>query len=165
MTVRDLPADEVMEQLAEPPRRLASITARVPAAQLLAAPSPGEWSANEVLAHIRSCADVWGRCIARMLAEDDPTIRAVSPRSYIDKADDLDLQFKPSLRAFTQQRTELLAVLAELLPPEWMRTATVTGAGKALVRTVLFYGQWLADHERIHVGQIEQTVAAVRLTR
>jgi hypothetical protein len=58
-----------------------------------------------------------------------------------------------------------LAVLAELLPPEWMRTATVTGAGKALVRTVLFYGQWLADHERIHVGQIEQTVAAVRLTR
>jgi len=165
MPGRDLSADEVMEQLAEHPRRLASITARVPAAQLLAAPSPGEWSANEVLAHIRSCADVWGRCMARMLAEDDPTIRAVSPRSYIDKTDYLDLQFKPSLRAFTQQRTELLAVLAELLPPEWMRTATVTGAGKALVRTVLFYAQWLADHERIHVGQIEQTVTAVRLTR
>ena len=165
MSSSDLPVDEVMELLAEHPRRLARLTSRVPAAQLLAAPSPGEWSANEVLAHIRSCADVWGRCVARMLAEDDPTIRAVSPRSYIDQTDYLDLQFKPSLRAFTQQRTELLAVLEELLPPEWMRTATVTGAGKALVRTVLFYAQWLADHERIHVGQIEQTVAAVRLTR
>jgi uncharacterized damage-inducible protein DinB len=165
MPGRDLPEEEVMEQLAEHPRRLARVTARVPAAQLLAAPSPGEWSANEVLAHIRSCADVWGRCIARMLVEDEPTIRAVSPRSYIGKTDYLDLQFKPSLRAFTQQRTELLAVLAELLPPDWMRTATVTGAGKALVRTVLFYAQWLADHERIHVGQIEETVAAVRLTR
>jgi uncharacterized damage-inducible protein DinB len=165
MPPRDLPADEVMELLAEHPRRLASATARVPAAQLLAAPVPGEWSANEVLAHIRSCADVWGRCIARMLAEDEPTIRAVSPRSYIDETDYLGLRFRQSLRAFTQQRTELLAVLEELLPPEWMRTATVTGAGKPLVRTVLFYAQWLADHERIHVGQIEKTVEAVRLTR
>ena len=164
MPPTDLPADEVMELLAEHPRRLASVTARVPAGRLLAAPSPGEWSANEVLAHIRSCADVWGRCIARILAEDEPTIRAVSPRSYINRTDYLDLQFKQSLGAFTQQRTELLAVLEELLPPQWMRTATVTGAGKPLVRTVLFYAQWLADHERIHVGQIEKTVAAVRLT-
>jgi hypothetical protein len=165
MPSRDLPADEVTELLAEHPRRLASVTARVPAAQLLAAPSPGEWSANEVLAHIRSCADVWGRCIARMLAEDEPTIRAVSPRSYIDETAYLDLQLKPSLGAFTQQRTGLLAVLEELLPPQWLRTATVTGAGKPLVRTVLFYAQWLADHERIHVGQIEKTVEAVRVTR
>lgn len=162
MPGRDLPVDEVMDLLTEHPRRLASVTARVPVARLRVAPSPGEWSANEVLAHIRSCADVWGRCIARMLAEDDPTIRAVSPRTYIDETDYLDLQFKPSLRAFTQQRAELLAVLESLLPPDWMRTATVTGAGKALVRSVLFYGQWLADHERIHVDQIEQTVAAVR---
>jgi hypothetical protein len=57
-----------------------------------------------------------------------------------------------------------LAVLETLPPPEWMRTDTVTGAGKALLRTVLFHAQWLADHERIHVGQLEKTVAAVRVS-
>jgi hypothetical protein len=34
----------------------------------------------------------------------------------------------------------------------------VTGAGKPLERTVLFYANWLARHERRHVDQIEQIV-------
>jgi hypothetical protein len=63
-------------------------------------------------------------------AEDKPTVRAVSPRSYIDQTDYVDLQFRPSLRAFTAQRAELLAVLSALAPEGWARTATVTGAGK-----------------------------------
>jgi hypothetical protein len=59
------------------------------------------------------------------------------------------------------QRTQLLAIL-ELLPPEdWSRTATVTGAGKPLKRTVLFYAQWLARHERPHLKQIERIVKAI----
>jgi DinB superfamily len=161
MPGRDLPAQAVLEMLAEHPRRLASLTARLTPAQLRATPSPGEWSATEVLAHIRSCADVWGACISRMLAEDAPTIRAVSPRSYIDDTDYVDLQFRPSLRAFTAQRTDLLAVLGSLPPKGWGRTATITKAGKPLVRTVLFYAQWLADHERIHVNQIADVAKAV----
>jgi len=45
------------------------------------------------------------------------------------------------------------------LPPEgWSRAATVTGAGKVLERTVLFYAQWLARHERQHVKQVERIV-------
>ena len=154
MPGRDLPAEVVLEMLAEHPRRLASLTARLTPLQLRTAPSPGEWSANEVLGHIRSCADVWGACMARMLAEDAPTIRAVSPRSYIDDTNYLSCEFRPSLRAFTKQRTDLLAVLGALPANGWGRTATITGAGKPLLRTVLFYAQWLADHERIHVNQI-----------
>jgi hypothetical protein len=51
--------------------------------------------------------------------------------------------------------------LLEPLPHEaWSRAATVTGAGKVLERTVLFYGQWLARHERTHVKQIERIVNA-----
>ncbi len=62
------------------------------------------------------------------------------------------------MRAVTAQRSDLLAVL-ELLPRDaWSSEATVTGAGKALERTVLFYGQWLARHERQHVKQVESIV-------
>jgi len=45
------------------------------------------------------------------------------------------------------------------LPVEaWSRTATVTGAGKPRERTVYTYAQWLANHERTHIKQIERIV-------
>ena len=33
------------------------------------------WSVNDILAHLRSCADVWGGSIEAMLAQDKPTLR------------------------------------------------------------------------------------------
>lgn len=38
------------------------------AAFLREAPSKGEWPATTILAHLRACADVWGSCIAAVLA-------------------------------------------------------------------------------------------------
>ena len=93
-----------------------------------------------------------------MLAEDRPTLRAVNPRTWIKKTDYLDLEFRPSLRSFATQRVDLLAGLSPLPPEGWSRAATVTGAGKVLERTVLFYAQWLARHERQHVKQVERIV-------
>ncbi len=151
-----------MTLLPETPRRIAELTAGLTTAQLQAAPSPGEWSANEVLAHLRSCADVWGGCIAAILDQDKPTLRAVDPRTWIKGTDYLEQKFRPSLQAFTAQRAELLAVLETLRPEGWSRTATVTGAGKALIRTVQFYAQWMARHERTHVKQIMRIASTMR---
>jgi hypothetical protein len=92
------------------------------------------------------------------LKEDTPTIRAINPRSWIKKTNYLELEFGTSLQAFASQRAELLAVLEPLPPQSWARTAIVTGVGKVLERTVLFYAQWLARHERPHLKQIEQLV-------
>ena len=107
---------------------------------------------------ICACADVWGNCIVAIIAQDAPTLRAVNPTTWINSTDYLEQEFQPSLHAFTTQRTDLLAVLEPLAPEGWSRAATVTGAGKVLERTVLFYAQWLAHHERPHVKQIERIV-------
>lgn len=125
-------------------------------------PSQDEWSLNEVLAHLRACADVWGGCIATMIAEDGPTLRAVNPRMWITRTDYPALEFRPSLQAFATQRAELLAILEPLPPDGWTRGATVTGAGRPLERTVLSYARWLARHERSHVKHIERVVNAPR---
>ena len=93
-----------------------------------------------------------------MIAEDTPTLRAVNPLTWIKKTDYLELEFRTSLRSFATQRADLLAVLEPLPHEAWSRTATVTGAGKVLERTVLFYGHWLARHERQHVKQVEGIV-------
>ena len=159
---RSLSSEQVLDLLAETPPRLEALTAGLAPAQLRAAPNDGEWSANDVLAHLRACADVWGSCIAAIIAEERPTLRAINPRTWITQTDYRELEFQPSLHAFAAQRAELLAVLEPLPPEAWSRAATVTGAGKALERTVLSYARWLAEHERPHVKQIARLVTTMR---
>jgi hypothetical protein len=112
------------------------------------------------VAHLRSCADMWGKAIGTILAEDHPTMRAINPTTWIKQTDYPELEFRRSLRAYTAQRARLLAVLQPLPPKAWSRSATVTGAGKPLQRTVLSYAEWLANHERSHVKQIARLVNA-----
>ena len=162
MPSKSLTTEQVLTLLEETPQRIAALTAGLAPAQLHTPPNHDEWSANDVLAHLRACADVWGNCIVAIIAEDRPTLRAVNPLTWIKKTDYLELEFRPSLRSFTTQRADLLAVLEPLPREGWSRTATVTGAGKPLQRTVLFYGHWLARHERQHVKQVEHTVNTMR---
>jgi hypothetical protein len=154
--------EEILTRLAATPTRLAALTADLTPEQLRTAPAGGEWSANEVLAHLRACADVWGGCIGTMLAEEHPTLRAINPRTWIKRTDYRDLEFQPSLRAFAVQRSRLLTALEPLPPEGWSRAAIVTGAGNPLERAVLTYAEWLARHERPHVKQIDRIVTTLR---
>jgi hypothetical protein len=81
-------------------------------ARLRTRPSEDEWSANEVPAHLRACADFRGGAILTILAEDTPKIRAVDPRLWMrEQTDYPDLDFRRSLRTFAKQRANLLGVL------------------------------------------------------
>jgi hypothetical protein len=157
-----LTIEQVLARLPEAPAHLAALTAGLAPAQLQSRPGPAEWSLNDILAHLRACGDVWGDYIATLLAEDQPTIRAVNPTTWIKQTNYPELAFRPSLRAFARQRAALLAVL-QLLPPQtWLRSGTITGAGKPRQRTVLSYAQWLANHERSHFRHIERLTHALR---
>ena len=149
---------KVLSLLAATPLGLAAASDGVSDSMLSTPPAPEEWSANDVLAHLRSCADVWGGCIERILAEDAPTFRAVNPRTYLPQTDYPDLGFGTSFAAFASQRAGLLRLLTSLPPEDWSRSATVTGAGRPLQRSVLGYAEWLATHERAHVKQVERVV-------
>jgi hypothetical protein len=154
-----LTIEQVLTLLAETPRQLESLTADVAPTRLHKPLGRDEWSANDVLAHLRACADVWGKCVTTMIAEDRPTLRAVNPRSWIDQTNYRGLDFRRSLGAFARQRADLLAVLKPLPPTGWSRAAAVTGAGAVLERTVLFYGRWIVSHERPHIKQVARIVS------
>ena len=91
-----LAIEHVLILLAETPERIAAATRGLTEAQLHSSPARGEWSANEVLAHVRACADVRGEPIRMILAEKHPTFRAVNPLTWIKKTDYLDLEFRAS---------------------------------------------------------------------
>ncbi|HEX5167131.1 MAG TPA: DinB family protein [Thermomicrobiales bacterium] len=151
--------EQVLPLLAATPQRIVAATDGLAPMQLRTAPEHDDWSANDVLSHLRSCADVWGDCIATILAEERPTIRAIDPRTWMKQTNYPLLEFQPSLQEFLAQRADLLAVLERLTPDDWSRGATVTGAGAPLERTVLSYAQRLARHERSHIKQIQRIVS------
>jgi hypothetical protein len=154
-------AEQLVSMLDTAPERLAAASRGLSAAQLATRPAPEEWSANEVLAHLRACADVWGRSISTILGEDRPTIRAINPRTWIERTDYLQQAFGPSLQAFTAQRVELIAQLRRLAPEDWAREATITGAGRPLTGTVLSYAERLAVHERPHLKQVDRVAQVI----
>jgi hypothetical protein len=158
MSRKTMPLDQILTNLAETPLRLSELTAGIPPELLRTSPDPGEWSATHVLAHLRACADVWGGCIATLVAEDHPTLRAVNPKSWIKRTDYLEQEFQPSLQAFMAQRRELLSFLETLAPEDWARTATMTGAGRPIERTVHSFAGRMARHERPHIKQVERAM-------
>lgn len=151
---RPLTIDQILTQLEEQPEAIAALTAGLPQPRLHRPPRRGEWSVNDVLAHLRSCADMWGKYITTIIAEDRPTIRAMNPTTWIKSTHYLEMEFAPSFRAFAKQRAELLALLRPLPKAGWSRSATVTGGGRPRERTVMDYAQWLANHERSHVKHV-----------
>jgi hypothetical protein len=156
---KKLTVEQVLTLLAEAPRRIAALTAGLEPARMHVAPNEGEWSANDVLAHLRACADVWGSSIVTMVSEDHPTLRAISPRTWIHDTDYPDCEFGPSFEAYSRQRAELLVLLERLSPEEWARGGTFTGAGRLLERSVLSEASAIALHERPHVKQIDRVVS------
>lgn len=163
MTNKYLPIDQILTILKETPPRLAKLTSGLVAVQLNTAPSTGEWSVNEVLAHLRACDDVWGSYyIMTTLTQDKPTIKARNPRTWIKDTGYLQQDFQSSLHAFTKQRKKLLAVLESLSSKDWARTNTLIGAGKPLQQTLLSHADGLARHERAHLKQIERTLKMLK---
>ena len=151
-----LPIDKILALLADHPARIAAATTHLSEEQLRAEPGEGQWSASAILAHLRSCADMWGGGIAEIVRHDHPTIKALNPRTWILQTDYLEQDFRPAFAAYAKQREDLLAVLRALSPEGWQRAGLVVGAGKPIVRTVQFYADWLAGHERAHVKEIER---------
>jgi hypothetical protein len=105
---------------------------------------------------------VWGDAIETIVQTDRPTIRAVSPRTWIRSTDYPELAFASSLQAFTTQRNRLLALLGQLPAKDWWRSAMVLGGGRPFELTVHSYAVRLARHERGHWRQVAKTVKAVR---
>lgn len=161
MAKKPIPIEKILTLLKINPQTITELTAVLTPAQLRTPPGDGEWSATQVLAHLRSCADVWGGCIETILAEDGPTFSAINPTTWIKSNHYPERDFQPSFHAFTTPRTELLIRLNSLAPEDWLRAATVKVAGKPYERTVQFYAQWLAEHERSHLKQFRQIMNAL----
>jgi len=155
----------VVELLTTTPHRIACATRGLSGEELNWRPTADSWSVHEILAHLRCCADVWGESITKILKQDNPTFRYVSPRGWIRKTNYLELEFHASFFAFRTQREHLVQTLRGLPREGWSRRANVKAGSKLREETVLSYAQRLADHECGHCEQIDRVLHARRLPR
>jgi hypothetical protein len=157
-----LTIEHVLTRLAEYPQRIAAWTDGLSPAQLRQRPEPNEWSANELLWHLRTCADVWGGYIMKIVVEGAPKFRAISPRTHMKKTGYAELEFAPSFEAYTTQRADLMNLLQPLPPDTWLRAALVTKDGKTRELTMLDYASQITNHEHVHIEQFESIVNTLR---
>lgn len=154
MKFTEADVQDCLHLLQETPCRIAAISKGAGTRRLESRPDKKSWSANDILAHIRSCADVWGDSIREMLVRDMPTIKYTSPRTWIRKTDYPQLDFHTSLAVFTAQREELLGELRPLPFTDWSRSAMIKGRQE----TVFSYARRMALHELGHLDQFEQVL-------
>lgn len=147
---------QYLQILAATPQRIASASAGRTDAELHVGSDEKRWSANEILAHLRACMDVWGKDIRRMLTEETPRWRYLSPRTWMRKTDYAEQPFQESLAVFVTEREELLALLADLPLEDWSRAAIVNQNGKERQQTVFTRVRQMAMHEVGHCEQIEE---------
>lgn len=162
MRVTQEETKNILELLATTPSKIALMSEDIVSSNLYFRPDPKSWSANDVLAHLRACADVWGKSISEMIIKDKPQLRYISPRSWIRKTDYLKQDFQESLGAFTSQRRELLLILKDLEIKDWSRSATFTGTTKGREQTVFSYACRMAEHEHKHCVQIDSVLKLAR---
>jgi hypothetical protein len=93
--------------------------------------------------------------MAQMIAQDHPTLRYVSPRTWIRKTNYPTLEFHPSLLVFAAQREALIQSLKTLSIPDWLRGAVFTSTTLGREETVFRYARRMALHELTHCEQIE----------
>jgi len=144
----------VLRLLTETPHHIATVTEALNDSQLHQRPDEKNWSANEILAHLRACADVWGQTIVAMLQDDEPALKDVSPRTWLKKTNYPELPFQESYRDFVDQRRALIQTLSDLTLADWSRGAMI----KDRRHTIFSQARRMALHEVTHCQQLETLV-------
>ncbi|MCA9730313.1 MAG: DinB family protein [Candidatus Eisenbacteria bacterium] len=159
MTAPEADVRRLVHALQGAPGEIVRITQDHTDSALRMRPGPDAWSAHEILAHLRACADVWGDWVHRMLAENHARIRYFSPRSVMTKEEYTKPPFREVLGIFAQERAELVRSLEVLGPADWSREGIFT-AKTAPKRIPTVYGTVFAmeNHESRHLEQLRRTV-------
>lgn len=155
LTATPAEIDSCLTLLAQTPERIAAGTTNRAESELTRSPDRKNWSALQILAHLRTCDAVWSETIYAMLLLDEPTLPLLHPRALTRLRQFTTLPFADSLQVFTWQRQELLAVLRPLPLPAWQRAALIGNHR----HSVFSQARRIALHESQHCAQIEAMFA------
>jgi DinB superfamily len=128
----------------------------VPGEVLTRRPEPGEWSVAEVLGHLWDSEVALSWRARLILAQDTPALTGYDQDAWARLARP---DFTTLLEAFQAMRGPNLLLLRAVPEESWLRYGVHTERGEVSLRLLV---ETTAGHDRAHLKQIEQTLAAVR---
>ena len=153
--VRD---DEMMQEARPLLNKLAGIPARISTAvagwsdaALHQAPQ-GQWSAADILAHIRASDDIVAQRIYMILARDNPPLPAFDERRWAEVAGYREADFRASLAVYAARRAEVVNMLQRAGSAGWARTGVHETRGALSITDIV---SALVEHEEEHCAQLE----------
>jgi hypothetical protein len=142
--------EKYLRILSETPQQIAQASKDRDEERIRSKSDGKSWSANDILAHLRSCADLWTHSIYAMLAENEPVFSDINERKWAKATRYAESPFVESLQVFSLQRENLLRVLKALPFVAWERSAIIFERK----HTVFTQTRRMAKHEQEHVEQI-----------
>ncbi|GAB4416781.1 MAG: hypothetical protein Kow00106_12510 [Anaerolineae bacterium] len=150
---RPLEPAQIVPRLTANVAALDGLVRETPEAAWTARPAEAEWTPLEVLGHlVETERQVYRPRLQRILAEDNPTLAAIS-ESLMRLCGDTP---RAALEAFAAERQITLALLGGLSGGDWQRPAHHHRLGATTLQEV---AGLIAQHDRQHLRQIRDAIA------
>ena len=94
---------EILSALGRTPVALGEYAAGCTTEEFTRKAGRSAWSAQDVMAHLRACADLWTHSIYAMLAEPDPILPDINERKYARVARYAEVPYLAALESFLRQ--------------------------------------------------------------
>jgi len=144
--------DNLVDRLSNAPQRIARAVERLSEAEKHSPSSNGEWSASEILAHLRASDDIIGYRLYAILARDNPSLPAYDERRWAEVAGYAQADFDLSLKTYALRRTELVKMLRQVAVDDWKRPGVHEVKGPISLWDI---ATSLVEHEDEHCLQLE----------
>ena len=123
-------------------------------------PSPDEWCAKEIIAHMLETELLFTRRVRAILEHTGPGLAAIGtpapPWKLHEGKGYVDMPMHTILERLRATRAATVALVRGLTPEQWAgRGVNVEGTA-----TVLDLGTWLANHDLGHLAQVRQLCAS-----
>lgn len=120
-------------------------------------PTEGAWSVTEIVCHLRDVdAEVNLPRIKNVLQAKNPFLVGINTDLWAEERQYVRQNGMEALHDFTQHRLELLAILENLSPEDWMQPARHAIFGPSHLRELIGI---IASHDRLHIRQARDNLA------
>jgi hypothetical protein len=151
--------EQILAVVRATPERLRALLADVTAEDAQRPSAPGEWSARDIVVHLRVDEAIFAPRILLMAVVENPLLQEIDPLVLAQRTGFLEDDLGTTLVAFALRRAELVGLLERLDADGWQRQGIHQVNG---VQTIAEIAALLAGHDAEHLAQIESVLHTVR---
>lgn len=153
---RPLSRAEVLAELAAMPERLRTALEGADVAALINQPRADDWSAFQVLCHVRDATLTYATRFRWIVFDHDPFMPDYDENNWVNACQDTPADIPAMLDEIACSRRDLIRVLGRMPEAGWRRTGRHEVAGSIVLED---YARHQVAHEAMHRGQIRAAIA------